>query len=82
MHDENLNARSFARRGTSRGGSDPHTDVLTRFLIVASPRKDRLPTMYGSTVFCHTCQTNQMLRNNLLSNYLPPPNVRSPPRLR
>ncbi|KAI0801152.1 hypothetical protein C8Q74DRAFT_470794 [Fomes fomentarius] len=55
MHDENLNARSFAKR--------------------ASPRKDRLPSMYGSSFFCHTCQTNQMLCNNLLSNYLPPPNV-------
>ncbi|RDX55742.1 hypothetical protein OH76DRAFT_1396081 [Lentinus brumalis] len=53
MHDENLNARSFARR--------------------ASPRKDRLPSTYGSSAFCHTCQTNQVLRNNLLSNYLPPP---------
>ncbi|KAH9950432.1 Ima1 N-terminal domain-containing protein [Amylocystis lapponica] len=39
----------------------------------ASPRKDRLPTMYGSTLFCHTCQTNQMLIANLLSNYLPAP---------
>ncbi|KAF9822098.1 hypothetical protein IEO21_00092 [Rhodonia placenta] len=39
----------------------------------ASPRKDRLPTMYGSGLFCHTCQTNQMLLANLLSSYLPPP---------
>ncbi|KAI0639514.1 Ima1 N-terminal domain-containing protein [Trametes polyzona] len=53
MHDENLNARSFARR--------------------ASPRKDRFLSAYGNTVFCHTCQTNQMLITNLLSNYLPPP---------
>ncbi|EJF66801.1 hypothetical protein DICSQDRAFT_95566 [Dichomitus squalens LYAD-421 SS1] len=53
MHDENLNARSFARR--------------------ASPRKDRLPTTYGNASFCHTCQTNQMLLQNLLANYLPPP---------
>ncbi|OCH96049.1 hypothetical protein OBBRIDRAFT_787500 [Obba rivulosa] len=53
MHDENLNARSFAKR--------------------ASPRKDRLPSSYGSAPFCHTCQTNQMLLANLLSNYLPPP---------
>ncbi|KAI9065838.1 hypothetical protein FKP32DRAFT_1646859 [Trametes sanguinea] len=53
MHDENLNARSFAKR--------------------ASPRKDRFPSSYGNTVFCHTCQTNQMLINNLLSNYLPLP---------
>ncbi|KAI0651964.1 Ima1 N-terminal domain-containing protein [Trametes meyenii] len=53
MHDENLNARSFAKR--------------------ASPRKDRFPSTYGHTVFCHTCQTNQMLITNLLSNYLPTP---------
>ncbi|KAH9937043.1 Ima1 N-terminal domain-containing protein [Fomitopsis serialis] len=39
----------------------------------ASPRKDRLPSMYGSAPFCRTCQTNQMLLSNLLSNYLPPP---------
>ncbi|KAJ7102090.1 Ima1 N-terminal domain-containing protein [Mycena belliarum] len=37
------------------------------------PRKDRLPTIYGPGVFCHTCQTNQMLLVNLLANYLPPP---------
>ncbi|KAF8807741.1 hypothetical protein BYT27DRAFT_7165839 [Phlegmacium glaucopus] len=37
----------------------------------ASPSKDRLPTMYGSGPFCHSCQTNQMLIVNLLSNYLP-----------
>ncbi|OJA16235.1 hypothetical protein AZE42_00059 [Rhizopogon vesiculosus] len=35
--------------------------------------KDRLPSMYGTGQFCHTCQTNQMLLVNLLSNYLPPP---------
>ncbi|TFK77253.1 hypothetical protein BDN72DRAFT_884803 [Pluteus cervinus] len=38
----------------------------------ASPRKDRLPTTLGPGPFCHTCQTNQMLLINLLSNYLPP----------
>ncbi|KAF5374996.1 hypothetical protein D9758_000442 [Tetrapyrgos nigripes] len=39
----------------------------------ASPSKNRLPTAYGSGPFCHTCQTNQMLLVNLLSNYLPAP---------
>ncbi|KAF8140403.1 Ima1 N-terminal domain-containing protein [Boletus edulis] len=53
MHDENLNASSFAKR--------------------ASPNKDRLPSTYTKPPFCHTCQTNQMLLVNLLSNYLPPP---------
>ncbi|KAI0815070.1 Ima1 N-terminal domain-containing protein [Irpex lacteus] len=40
----------------------------------ASPRKDRLPSMYSQhrqSLFCHECQTNQMLISNLLSNYLP-----------
>ncbi|KAJ7099620.1 Ima1 N-terminal domain-containing protein [Mycena crocata] len=37
------------------------------------PSKDRIPTIYGPGVFCHTCQTNQMLLVNLLANYLPPP---------
>ncbi|KAH7912996.1 Ima1 N-terminal domain-containing protein [Hygrophoropsis aurantiaca] len=53
MHDEAMNAKSFAKR--------------------ASPSKDRLPSSYGRGQFCHTCQTNQMLLINLLSNYLPPP---------
>ncbi|KAJ7492776.1 Ima1 N-terminal domain-containing protein [Mycena latifolia] len=38
-----------------------------------APSKDRLPTLYSPGVFCHTCQTNQMLLVNLLANYLPPP---------
>ncbi|KAJ7706350.1 Ima1 N-terminal domain-containing protein [Mycena rosella] len=38
-----------------------------------APSKDRLPTIYSPGVFCHTCQTNQMLLVNLLANYLPPP---------
>ena len=46
-------------------------------LAIASPSKDRLPTMYGSGPFCHSCQTNQMLIVNLLSNYLPPQEVRA-----
>lgn len=32
--------------------------------------------MYGPGPFCHSCQTNQMLIINLLSNYLPDPSVR------
>lgn len=43
----------------------------------ASPRKDRFLSSYGNNIFCHTCQTNQMLLTNLLSNYLPSPDVRS-----
>ncbi|KIK91461.1 hypothetical protein PAXRUDRAFT_830840 [Paxillus rubicundulus Ve08.2h10] len=39
----------------------------------ASSSKDRLPSIYSTGQFCHTCQTNQMLLVNLLSNYLPPP---------
>ncbi|KAK7064357.1 integral inner nuclear membrane protein ima1 [Favolaschia claudopus] len=37
----------------------------------ATQRNDRIPSMYGRPgVFCHTCQTNQMLIVNLLANYL------------
>ncbi|KAK0464975.1 Ima1 N-terminal domain-containing protein [Desarmillaria tabescens] len=46
---------------------------LRSFSKRASPNKERLPTMYGKGPFCHTCQTNQMLLVNLLSNYLPDP---------
>ncbi|CAE6416806.1 unnamed protein product [Rhizoctonia solani] len=38
----------------------------------ASPNKNRLPSSFSTNVFCHTCQTNQTLTMNLLSNYLPP----------
>ena len=79
MHDETYNKRSFARRGmpipcppTSTYGPKPPS------LAAASPRKDRLPSTHGSTSFCHTCQTNQMLLQNLLANSLPPPEVRLP----
>ena len=76
MHDEKMNARSFAKRGVSRSHRPPFR-VATYDPGVASPRKDRLPTAYGQSLFCRTCQTNQMLISNLLSNYLPPPDVRS-----
>ncbi|KAA1471585.1 hypothetical protein DENSPDRAFT_929684 [Dentipellis sp. KUC8613] len=56
MHDEALNARSFARR--------------------ASPRKDRFLPTFGGTPFCDVCLSNQRLLHNLLSSYLPPPEVR------
>ncbi len=76
MHDENLNARSFAKRGVCSRDEASLAGVLTH--PPASPRTDRLPTMYGKGVFCHTCQTNQMLLSNLLSNYIPPVDVSSP----
>ncbi|KZT30712.1 hypothetical protein NEOLEDRAFT_1054362 [Neolentinus lepideus HHB14362 ss-1] len=38
----------------------------------ASPSKERFPSTYTKTPFCHTCTTNQMLLTNLLANYLPP----------
>ena len=67
MHEEHLNSKSFAKRGRSYLCQN-ETSVE---LAIASPSKDRLPTMYGSGPFCHSCQTNQMLIVNLLSNYLP-----------
>lgn len=81
MHDESLNTRSFAKRGSrpcNSLGPSGFADHSARRTRSASPRKDRLPVSYGATVFCHTCQTNQMLISNLLSNYLPPPEVRGP----
>jgi hypothetical protein len=40
--------------------------------LLASSRKDRLPTEFQRrNVFCHTCQTNQHLLVNLLANFLP-----------
>ena len=68
MHEEHLNSRSFAKRGTSYRWLQ---DDAPAKIAIASPSKDRLPTMYGSGPFCHSCQTNQMLIVNLLSNYLP-----------
>jgi Ima1 N-terminal domain len=68
MHEEHLNSKSFAKRGRSHLWFQNDTSAE---LSIASPSKDRLPTMYGSGPFCHSCQTNQMLIVNLLSNYLP-----------
>jgi Ima1 N-terminal domain len=77
MHDESLNRKSFAKRGTfGVGFHHPSTRIHS---VPASPSKDRLPTVYSKGPFCHTCQTNQMLLVNLLSNYLPPSNVRPTP---
>ncbi|CCM05198.1 uncharacterized protein FIBRA_07407 [Fibroporia radiculosa] len=47
--------------------------TATAGTVICKARKDRLPSVYGSGMFCHTCQTNQMLLSNLLSSYLPPP---------
>ena len=44
-----------------------------------SPSTDQLPSAYGKGPFCHSCQTNQMLLVNLLSSYLPSPDVRLQP---
>ena len=81
MHDESLNRKSFARRGAScpcpYSSSLPLTPESAR---LASPRKDRLLTTFGSAPFCTTCQSNQRLIVGLLSSYLPPSDdVRYPP---
>ena len=49
---------------------------MTFITSIGSPSKDQLPNLYGPGPFCHSCQTNQMLQINLLSNYLPDPEVR------
>ncbi|KAG8219678.1 hypothetical protein J3R82DRAFT_633 [Butyriboletus roseoflavus] len=77
MHDENLNARSFAKRGLSPLATFRLYSTYYSFSSTASPNKDRLPSAYAKGSFCHTCQTNQMLFVNLLSNYLPPPQASS-----
>ncbi|KAJ7275202.1 Ima1 N-terminal domain-containing protein [Mycena haematopus] len=46
-----------------------HDESLNSQAFSSQP-KDRIPTMYAPGVFCHTCQTNQMLLVNLLANYL------------
>ncbi|CAE6414323.1 unnamed protein product [Rhizoctonia solani] len=50
-----------------------HDEALNvgSFAKRASPSKNRLPSSFSTNVFCHTCQTNQTLTMNLLSNYLP-----------
>ncbi|KAF8519148.1 Ima1 N-terminal domain-containing protein [Hysterangium stoloniferum] len=50
-----------------------HDEALnaSSFSKRASPSKNRLPTSYAKSPFCHTCLTNQTLLVNLLSNYLP-----------
>ncbi|CAE6412994.1 unnamed protein product [Rhizoctonia solani] len=51
-----------------------HDEMLNTdsFAKRASPNKNRLPPSFSTSVFCHSCQTNQTLIMNLLSNYLPP----------
>ena len=71
MHDEKLNTSSFAKRGAYHPTLS--LQCCSLFPPTASPNKDRLPSTYAKPPFCHTCQTNQMLLVNLLSNYLPPP---------
>ncbi|KEP50452.1 Ima1 amino-terminal domain protein [Rhizoctonia solani 123E] len=50
-----------------------HDEALNTdsFAKRASPNKNRIPSSFSTNVFCHTCQTNQTLTMNLLSNYLP-----------
>ncbi|KAI0788511.1 Ima1 N-terminal domain-containing protein [Abortiporus biennis] len=49
------------------------TQNTKSYALRGTSRTDRLPPSFGKGQFCHTCQTNQMLLANLLSNYLPPP---------
>ncbi|CAE6470028.1 unnamed protein product [Rhizoctonia solani] len=51
-----------------------HDEMLNTdsFAKRASPNRNRLPPSFSTSVFCHSCQTNQTLIMNLLSNYLPP----------
>ncbi|KAJ1301618.1 hypothetical protein OPQ81_008865 [Rhizoctonia solani] len=51
-----------------------HDETLNSdsFAKRATPNRSRLPSSFPTNMFCHTCQTNQTLIINLLSNYLPP----------
>lgn len=74
MHEEALNAYAFAKKGVSASSLVSAylvALILTCLLPLGSPRKDKLPTMHAPRIFCRTCQTNQTLYLNLLSNYLP-----------
>lgn len=73
MHEEHLNSKSFAKRGKFVFLITWNFNLNCR--VSGSPSKDRLPNQYGPGPFCHSCQTNQMLLINLLSNYLPEPEV-------
>jgi len=63
MHEPGMNANSFTRRGKFMLLRCWQLALTTGW--AASPRKDRFLPSYGKTVFCHTCQTNQVctLRN-------------------
>jgi hypothetical protein len=74
MHQEHLNRKSFAKRGMCVIYNPAPRQALNLYL--ASPSKDQLPNLPRPGKFCHNCQTNQMLIMNLLSNYLPAPEVR------
>ncbi|KAH7106781.1 Ima1 N-terminal domain-containing protein [Auriculariales sp. MPI-PUGE-AT-0066] len=45
----------------------------SNFAKRGSPSTTNLPSSFAQSVFCRTCQTNQTLLINLLSNYLPEP---------
>lgn len=45
----------------------------SNFAKRGSASKTSLPSQFGASVFCRSCQTNQMLLLNLMSNYLPDP---------
>ena len=58
MHEQAFNTKSFAKRGNSLISNPLRPKPTTGF--AALPRKDRFLPTYRNTVFCHTCQTNQV----------------------
>jgi hypothetical protein len=58
MHEPGMNAKSFAKRG--KPAAIPNRRVQLNSSCTASPRNDRFLPSYGKTVFCNTCQTNQV----------------------
>ncbi|KAG6862448.1 hypothetical protein C0995_011888 [Termitomyces sp. Mi166 len=67
-------AAPLAVAGTEEPAMHAESLNTTSFAMRASTSCDQLPTMYGAGPFCHTCQSNQLLIINLMSNFLPHPN--------
>lgn len=80
MFDEEANKSSFARRGGSLRSINSYAPTLVTNLanLAANQPKSKLPSTFESSLFCHTCRTNQTLVTNLLANYLPPADVSLP----
>lgn len=81
MFDTEANKPSFARRGGFLKSISSHARPLV-INLSANQSKSKLPSTFESSLFCHTCTTNQTLVTNLLANYLPLADVSPPSKFR